>query len=108
MNKYISLGLLRAGLYCAFIFAHSCLWVFFSQLRFMQHFNFYFFLPSSVTYRNFQNVSSVLDLLDLDDDVRVEVLQMTASQTIDAANFCNNYPSIEVHHSLDNDGTITV
>jgi len=42
----------------------------------------------------------VFDLLELEDDVRTEVLQMSDSQLHDVARFCNAYPSLEVEHEL--------
>lgn len=56
----------------------------------------------------FKKVSSIFDLLDLEDDVRQAILQMTPAQMSDVARFCNHYPSIEVEHKIENDGTITV
>uniref|UniRef100_A0A0N5ASB3 U5 small nuclear ribonucleoprotein 200 kDa helicase n=1 Tax=Syphacia muris TaxID=451379 RepID=A0A0N5ASB3_9BILA len=55
-----------------------------------------------------KNVTSVFDLLDLEDDVRGDLLQMSPAEMVDVATFCNNYPSIEVEYSIDNQGTITV
>ncbi|VDN20518.1 unnamed protein product [Gongylonema pulchrum] len=55
-----------------------------------------------------KKVTSIFDLLDLEDDVRQAILQMTPAQMSDVARFCNHYPSIEVEHKIENDGTITV
>ncbi|CAI5441703.1 unnamed protein product [Caenorhabditis angaria] len=50
-----------------------------------------------------KNVESVFELLDLENDDRMEILQMEGGQLADVAKFCNHYPSIEVEHELDND-----
>ncbi|VDM51100.1 unnamed protein product [Toxocara canis] len=57
---------------------------------------------------NEKKVSTIFDLLDLEDDVRSELLQMNAAQMADVAKFCNNYPSIEVEYKIDNEGAITI
>ncbi|KAK5965871.1 U5 small nuclear ribonucleoprotein helicase [Trichostrongylus colubriformis] len=54
-----------------------------------------------------KKVESVFELLELDDDVRRDILRMEDVQLADVAKFCNNYPSIEVEHELEND-TVTV
>lgn len=45
-------------------------------------------------------VKNVFDLLELEDDVRGEVLHMTEDQVRDVAKFCNNYPSLEVESKV--------
>ncbi|CAJ0607518.1 unnamed protein product [Cylicocyclus nassatus] len=50
-----------------------------------------------------KKVESVFELLELDDDVRRDILRMEDVQLADVAKFCNNYPSIEVEHELEND-----
>uniref|UniRef100_A0A7I4Y827 U5 small nuclear ribonucleoprotein 200 kDa helicase n=1 Tax=Haemonchus contortus TaxID=6289 RepID=A0A7I4Y827_HAECO len=54
-----------------------------------------------------KKVESVFELLELDDDDRRDILRMEDVQLADVAKFCNNYPSIEVEHQLEND-TVTV
>lgn len=48
-------------------------------------------------------VETVYDLLDLDDDVRDAVLQMSPLQVSDVATFCNAYPNIELSYKTDFD-----
>ncbi|MCP9262026.1 hypothetical protein DINM_005324 [Dirofilaria immitis] len=55
-----------------------------------------------------KKISSIFDLLDLEDDVRQALLQMTPAEMSDVARFCNHYPSIEVEHKIENSGTITI
>ncbi|KAK6029208.1 Sec63 domain protein [Ostertagia ostertagi] len=54
-----------------------------------------------------EKVESVFELLELDDDDRRDILRMEDVQLADVAKFCNNYPSIEVEHELEND-TVTI
>ncbi|WKX97568.1 hypothetical protein Q1695_013326 [Nippostrongylus brasiliensis] len=54
-----------------------------------------------------KKVESVFELLELDDDDRRDILRMEDVQLADVAKFCNNYPSIEVEHELEND-TVTI
>jgi len=53
-------------------------------------------------------VSSVLDILDLEDDVRDDLLAgLSEQQVSDVATFCNSYPSMEVTVETDlDDGTV--
>ncbi|VDN01570.1 unnamed protein product [Thelazia callipaeda] len=55
-----------------------------------------------------QKISSVFDILDLEDDVRESLLQMTVFEVARVARFCNQYPSIEVMYKIENSGIITV
>ena len=50
-------------------------------------------------------VETVFDLLDLDDDVRDELLQFTSDKMSDVALFCNSYPNVELTFltNLEND-----
>jgi len=47
-------------------------------------------------------VITVFDLLEMEDDDRESCLQMTQAQLSDVADFCNNYPNIEVNFSVNN------
>ncbi|VDK20795.1 unnamed protein product [Anisakis simplex] len=64
--------------------------------------------PALLERCNEKKVSTVFDLLDLEDDVRSELLQMNAEQMLNVAKFCNNYPSIEVEYRIENDGTVNI
>ncbi|CAD6191491.1 unnamed protein product [Caenorhabditis auriculariae] len=50
-----------------------------------------------------KKVESVFDLLELENDDRMEILGMEGGTLADVAKFCNNYPSIEVEHEMDKD-----
>jgi len=41
-------------------------------------------------------IESVFDILNLDDDVRNDLLRLDESQMADVAVFCNNYPSVDI------------
>jgi len=47
-----------------------------------------------------EKIESIFDILNLDDDVRNELLRLGESQMADVAVFCNNYPSIDVSFEL--------
>ena len=49
-------------------------------------------------------VETVFDLLELEDDVRNEVLQMTPAELSDVAMFCNSYPNVELTFECEADG----
>lgn len=49
-------------------------------------------------------VESVFDLLELEDDVRNDVLQMAPEDVSDVALFCNSYPNVELSFECDSDG----
>ena len=48
-------------------------------------------------------VESVFDIMEMEDDVRNDVLQMNNKQMNDVAAFVNRYPNIEVNYELEND-----
>ncbi|KAF8382489.1 snrp-200, partial [Pristionchus pacificus] len=63
--------------------------------------------PALLERAKAKKVESIFELLELDEDVRSEILQMENAQITDVAKFCNNYPSIEVEHEVQNE-SITV
>ncbi|CAB0004780.1 unnamed protein product [Nesidiocoris tenuis] len=50
----------------------------------------------------FQRVETVFDLMELDDDERAKLLQLTDAQMMDVAKFCNRYPNIELTYEVQN------
>ncbi|CAJ2650466.1 unnamed protein product [Trifolium pratense] len=51
-----------------------------------------------------RSVETVFDLLEMEDDERRELLNMTDSQLLDIARFCNHFPNIDLTYEiLDND-----
>ncbi|KAM0788324.1 hypothetical protein ACM66B_001467 [Microbotryomycetes sp. NB124-2] len=52
-------------------------------------------------------VSSVYDIMELEDDQRNELLQMDARQMGQVARVCNQYPSLEVTHEVEDPEDLT-
>lgn len=48
-------------------------------------------------------VENVFDVIEMDDDLRNEILKMPTSKLSDVAMFCNAYPNIEVNYELESD-----
>lgn len=48
-----------------------------------------------------RKIESVHDLLEVEDDVRMDILKMSGKDLEDVARFCNNYPSIELEHEVE-------
>lgn len=44
----------------------------------------------------FQKMESIFDIMEMEDDERNELLQLTDEQMADVARFCNKYPNIEM------------
>jgi len=51
-------------------------------------------------------VESVYDLVDLEDDTRAELLQMSDGQMEELATACNRYPNIEVSYEIANEDEV--
>nr|CAI5865606.1 unnamed protein product [Callosobruchus analis] len=47
-----------------------------------------------------KNVETVFDIMELEDDDRSKLLQLTDSQMADVARFCNRYPNIELTYEV--------
>lgn len=43
-----------------------------------------------------QKMESIFDIMEMEDDERNELLQLTEEQMADVARFCNKYPNIEM------------
>lgn len=44
----------------------------------------------------YQKMESIFDIMEMEDDERNELLQLTEEQMADVARFCNKYPNIEM------------
>ena len=53
-------------------------------------------------------IQGVFDLMDMEDEPRNELLGLSESQMVDVANFCNDYPSLELKASVENEEGIRV
>ncbi|KAA0201441.1 hypothetical protein HAZT_HAZT004460 [Hyalella azteca] len=70
-----------------------------SYLKQLPHFN-----KEIIERCEAKDVSSVFDILELEDDDRNRLLQLTDTQMADVARFCNRYPSINLDYQvLDSD-----
>ncbi len=74
----------------------QALWDSDSPLKQLPHFE-----PEVIKRCTDKGVENVYDLLDLEDDERRALLQMTARQLADVARFCNAYPNIEVDFQIE-------
>ncbi|KAH6769435.1 U5 small nuclear ribonucleoprotein helicase [Perilla frutescens var. frutescens] len=54
-----------------------------------------------------KNIETVFDLLEMEDDERRELLQMSDTQLMDIARFCNRFPNIDLTHDVLNKDTVT-
>ena len=44
------------------------------------------------------NVESIFDIMELEDDIRDQLLQLNEDEMADVARFCNRYPNIELEY----------
>lgn len=52
-----------------------------------------------------QGVESVFDIMEMEDEERNALLQLSDGQMADVARFCNRYPNIELSYEVvDKDG----
>lgn len=51
-------------------------------------------------YYNLQKIETVFDIMELEDDDRSRLLQLTDAQMADVARFCNRYPNIEMNFEV--------
>lgn len=47
-----------------------------------------------------QEIETVFDILELEDDDRIQLLQLDENQMADVARFCNRYPNIEMNYEV--------
>lgn len=48
----------------------------------------------------FQGVESIFDIMEMEDEDRTGLLQLTDAQMADVARFCNRYPNIELAYEV--------
>jgi pre-mRNA-splicing helicase BRR2 len=53
-----------------------------------------------------QGVETVFDIMELEDDVRSKLLQLTDAQMADVARFCNRYPNIDMKYQVEDEDSI--
>lgn len=47
-----------------------------------------------------QDVESIFDIMEMEDEDRTSLLQLSDSQMADVARFCNRYPNIELSYEV--------
>lgn len=47
-----------------------------------------------------QGVDSIFDVMEMEDDERNQLLQLSETQMADVARFCNRYPNIELTYEV--------
>ena len=47
-----------------------------------------------------QDIETIFDVMEMEDDARNEILQLTEAQMADVARFCNRYPNIELAYEV--------
>ncbi|CAF0999985.1 unnamed protein product [Rotaria sordida] len=53
-----------------------------------------------------QKIENIYDLIEMQDNQRIELLQLNTLQLSDVAHFCNHYPNIEVSYEIPNKDNI--
>ncbi|KAF8212106.1 Sec63-domain-containing protein [Mycena galopus ATCC 62051] len=66
-----------------------------SPLKQIPHFE-----PEVITRCKDAGIESVYDIMEMEDDKRMGLLQMTSAQMKDVATFVNSYPTLDVSHEL--------
>ena len=56
--------------------------------------------PSLTSEYALQGVESVFDIMEMEDEERNALLQLSDSQIADVARFCNRYPTIELSYEV--------
>ena len=49
-----------------------------------------------------KNIKTIFDLMEMQDNERIELLQLNQTKLADVARFCNRYPNIEVSYEITN------
>ena len=47
-----------------------------------------------------QGIESIFDIMEMEEDDRNNLLQMSETQMADVARFCNRYPNIELSYEI--------
>lgn len=58
-------------------------------------------------YYEFQGIETVFDIMELEDEDRTKLLQLSDSEMADVARFCNRYPNIELSYEVANKNRIS-
>ncbi|XP_065353810.1 U5 small nuclear ribonucleoprotein 200 kDa helicase [Cloeon dipterum] len=58
------------------------------------------FTPEIIERCLSKEVETVFDIMELEDDARSKLLQLSDAQMVDVARFCNRYPNIEMNYEV--------
>jgi len=53
-----------------------------------------------------QNLETIFDIMEMEDEERNALLQLTEAQMADVARFCNRYPNIELNYEVQDKDSI--
>ena len=53
-----------------------------------------------------QNLETIFDIMEMEDEERNALLQLTEAQMADVARFCNRYPNIELNNEVQDKDSI--
>nr|BAM19613.1 similar to pre-mRNA-splicing helicase BRR2 [Papilio xuthus] len=56
----------------------------------------------------FQGVETVFDVMELEDNARAKLLQLSPTEMADVARFCNRYPNVELTYEVKNERRLRV
>ncbi|XP_045489788.1 putative U5 small nuclear ribonucleoprotein 200 kDa helicase [Pieris rapae] len=76
----------------------QAMWAKDSYLRQLPHFT-----PAIVQRCAEKGVETVFDVMELEDNARAKLLQLSASEMADVARFCNRYPNVELNYQVQNE-----
>ncbi|RVE52029.1 hypothetical protein evm_003307 [Chilo suppressalis] len=76
----------------------QAMWARDSYLRQLPHFT-----PELVQRCADKGVETVFDVMELEDNARAKLLQLSATEMADVARFCNRYPNVELSYEVKNE-----
>ncbi|XP_077290807.1 U5 small nuclear ribonucleoprotein l(3)72Ab isoform X2 [Arctopsyche grandis] len=79
----------------------QAMWAKDSYLKQLPHFT-----PEIIKRCTDKNIETVFDIMELEDEARAKLLQLTEQQTADVARFCNRYPNIELTYEVADKATL--
>ncbi|KAG6465783.1 hypothetical protein O3G_MSEX015385, partial [Manduca sexta] len=81
----------------------QAMWAKDSYLRQLPHFT-----PELVQRCAEKNVETVFDVMELEDNARAKLLQLSPNEMADVARFCNRYPNVELTYEVKNERHLRV
>lgn len=53
-------------------------------------------------YVSFKKIETIFDVMEMEDEDRSALLQLSEAEMADVARFCNRYPNIELNFEVEN------